>query len=278
MSWTHVHPTNLPSPPWGRLEDRTKILHLESTPTSFLWCSSILIILITAETKLDSCSIGSILVLPLIQLMLLDSWGLSLYCTSLGSFFSWIWDCLSPTAILTWFRILLLNQNRNAACGQYKEEILGQLRHLMKLEPNLNCENVDAKSLASFQSLVPQQNVQPGHMTIGFADDSEPIAFPAFEVIFFLLFFFLLESCKLILMLGTLLFFMFKYAVYVCFVFIRSSHLIYIAFFSSPLWSVQLESNKYFHGRSYCHEWLNDMLNYLAMKVHALWLYSPEMK
>ena len=86
----------------------------------------------------------------------------------------------------------MLNQNRNAACGQYKEEILSQLRHLMRLEPRLNCEDVDAKSLASFQSLVPQQNVQPGHMTIGFADDAEPIAFPAFEVIFI---FFFLSFC-----------------------------------------------------------------------------------
>ncbi|KAE8009589.1 hypothetical protein FH972_006018 [Carpinus fangiana] len=78
-------------------------------------------------------------------------------------------------------RVPPLPKNRNAACGQYKEEILSQLRHLMKLEPHLNCEDVDAKSLASFRSLVPQQNVQPGHMTIGFADDAEPIAFPAFE-------------------------------------------------------------------------------------------------
>jgi hypothetical protein len=96
--------------------------------------------------------------------------------------------CRSTTAILTWLRILLLNQNRNAACGQYKEEIRSQLRHLMKLEPNLNCEIVD-----------PQQNVQPGHTNIGcFADDAEPIAFPAFEVNFFFLFLFLLEFCKFI--------------------------------------------------------------------------------
>lgn len=107
--------------------------------------------------------------------------------------------CRSTTAILTWLRILLLNQNRNAACGQYKEEIRSQLRHLMKLEPNLNCEIVDSEPLASFQSLVPQQNVQPGHTNIGcFADDAEPIAFPAFEVNFFFLFLFLLEFCKFI--------------------------------------------------------------------------------
>jgi hypothetical protein len=83
-----------------------------------------------------------------------------------------------------------LNQNRNAACGQYKEEILNQLRHLMKLEPNLNCENVDAEPLASFQSLMPQQNEQPEHMSIGFADNAEPIAFPAFKVKVLFFFFF----------------------------------------------------------------------------------------
>nr|AKN23425.1 CONSTANS-like zinc finger protein [Betula luminifera] len=78
-------------------------------------------------------------------------------------------------------RVPPLPKNRNAACGQYKEEILNQLRHLMKLEPNLNCENVDAEPLASFQSLMPQQNEQPERMSIGFADNAEPIAFPAFE-------------------------------------------------------------------------------------------------
>lgn len=131
-----------------------------------------------------------------------------------------------------------MNQNRNAACGQYKEEIRSQLRHLMKLEPNLNCETVDSEPVASFQSLVPQQNVQPGHTSIGFADDAEPIAFPAFEVKVFFFFFFLLESCKFISFAWYIA--IFHVQVYcVCLsniglVLIRSSHFIYIAFSSSP--------------------------------------------
>lgn len=72
-----------------------------------------------------------------------------------------------------------LPKNRNAACGRYKEEILGQLRHLMKFEPSLNSENVDVEPLSSFQSLGPQQSVHPEHMSTGFRNDADQFAFPA---------------------------------------------------------------------------------------------------
>lgn len=83
--------------------------------------------------------------------------------------------------ILTWFGILLLNQNRNAACGRHKEEIFRQLRVLVKSEPNLFSENVDVKPL---KSLASEQNMQRGSLFTGFEHDAEPTVFPAYEVCF----------------------------------------------------------------------------------------------
>ncbi|XP_050264957.1 zinc finger protein CONSTANS-LIKE 13 isoform X2 [Quercus robur] len=74
-----------------------------------------------------------------------------------------------------------LPKNRNAACGLYKDEIINQLRELVKLEPNLNCENVDAEPLTGFQPLLSEQNVQQEDMVTGFADNAEPFVFPRFE-------------------------------------------------------------------------------------------------
>lgn len=83
---------------------------------------------------------------------------------------------------MTWFR-LLFSQNRNAACGQYKEEILAQLREVAKIEPNLNNEDIDAEPLTGFKLWVPEQDVQPGH--IGVANEGKPLVFPVFGVQFF---------------------------------------------------------------------------------------------
>ena len=107
---------------------------------------------------------------------------------------------------MTWFWVLLLNQNRNAACGLYKDEIINQLRELVKLEPNLNCENMDAEPLTGFQPLLSVQNVQQGDMVTGFADNAEPFVFPRFEVNFLLCWY----SANCFLMLATLLFSIFK--------------------------------------------------------------------
>lgn len=79
----------------------------------------------------------------------------------------------------------MLNQNRNAVCGQHKDEVLVQLRQLAKVEPNSNYENVDAtRALRGFESLVPEQSVQPGRMFIGSQNDAEaePITVPTYEV------------------------------------------------------------------------------------------------
>lgn len=78
----------------------------------------------------------------------------------------------------------MFHQNRNAACGQYKEDILSQLREMVKSEPNSNREVVDAEPVINYQSLVPEQNVHPGHTCTGFAHDAEQIEFPAFGVIY----------------------------------------------------------------------------------------------
>lgn len=91
-------------------------------------------------------------------------------------------------AILTWFGLLLLNQNRNAACGRRKEEILSQLRTLAKSEPNLMNENVDLNSFMSFQCLESEQNMQSGGFCTNFEHDAEPLAFPAYEVMLLLCF------------------------------------------------------------------------------------------
>lgn len=75
-----------------------------------------------------------------------------------------------------------MNQNRNAPCGQHKEEVLNQLRHLAKIEPNL-----DNEKFTDFQPLVPEQNLQPGSTCTGFEYDAEPILFSPYEVKLFLL-------------------------------------------------------------------------------------------
>ncbi|KAL5859029.1 hypothetical protein ACOSQ4_000325 [Xanthoceras sorbifolium] len=71
-----------------------------------------------------------------------------------------------------------LPKNRNATCGQQKEEMLRQLRELAKLEPNFNYENADIESIVGFHSLVPELNRQPGNTHTGLEHDADPISFP----------------------------------------------------------------------------------------------------
>ncbi|EXC34703.1 Zinc finger protein CONSTANS-LIKE 13 [Morus notabilis] len=76
-----------------------------------------------------------------------------------------------------------LPKNRNAVCGQHKEEILSQLRELAKKEPDSsNYENVDLESLLGFEAIVPDP-VQPGKMCVGShcEAEEEPNTFSAFE-------------------------------------------------------------------------------------------------
>lgn len=65
------------------------------------------------------------------------------------------------------FRVLLLNQNRKAACGRHKEEVLSQLRELAKSEP---------------LELDTEQHVQSGNLSTGFERDLEADMFPSYEV------------------------------------------------------------------------------------------------
>ncbi|KAB1216200.1 Zinc finger protein CONSTANS-LIKE 13 [Morella rubra] len=83
--------------------------------------------------------------------------------------------CPSMGELMT---IVGFEDNRNAACGQYKEEILAQLREVAKIEPNLNNEDIDAEPLTGFKLLVPEQDLQPGH--IGVANEGKPLVFPVF--------------------------------------------------------------------------------------------------
>uniref|UniRef100_A0A803NQG1 CCT domain-containing protein n=1 Tax=Cannabis sativa TaxID=3483 RepID=A0A803NQG1_CANSA len=77
--------------------------------------------------------------------------------------------------------MISLFQNRNAVCGQYKEEVIAQLQKLAKIEPNTNFDNGDTtKFLNSFKSLVPEQSVQPGRACIDNAG-AEPVTVPTYE-------------------------------------------------------------------------------------------------
>lgn len=61
------------------------------------------------------------------------------------------------------FRVLLLIQNRKAACGQHKEEILSQLRELAKSEP-LDLEPyVSSGNLSSGFEREPEADIFPSH-------------------------------------------------------------------------------------------------------------------
>ena len=64
-----------------------------------------------------------------------------------------------------------MNQKRKGACGRHKEEILSQLRELIKLEPDLIHGEVDAERQGQF-----------GNLPTGFERDVEASMFPSYEV------------------------------------------------------------------------------------------------
>lgn len=66
-------------------------------------------------------------------------------------------------------------------CGKYKEEILKQLRDLVKTEtPNDECETLD--TVHGLQYLVPEQNIQPQNLSTENENDAVPILVPCYEV------------------------------------------------------------------------------------------------
>ncbi|MBA0636895.1 hypothetical protein Godav_025435 [Gossypium davidsonii] len=66
--------------------------------------------------------------------------------------------------------VLPLPKNRNANCGQHKEEVLHQLRELAKSEPTLSFDNTD--------------DLQTGTVRTSCTNDTAPISFPAYEMLF----------------------------------------------------------------------------------------------
>jgi len=64
-----------------------------------------------------------------------------------------------------------LNQNRKGTCGRQKEEILNQLRELVKLEPELIHGEVDVEPQVQFENL-----------STGFERDIDSNMFPSYEV------------------------------------------------------------------------------------------------
>ncbi|OMO77863.1 Zinc finger, B-box [Corchorus capsularis] len=75
-----------------------------------------------------------------------------------------------------------LPKNRNASCGQHKEEIFRQLREMAKSEPNLSFEKTDLEAIVGFQSLIPDAgNLQPGSVNTTSKNDADPVPFPLYE-------------------------------------------------------------------------------------------------
>ncbi|XP_057484347.1 zinc finger protein CONSTANS-LIKE 13-like [Actinidia eriantha] len=74
-----------------------------------------------------------------------------------------------------------LPKNRKAACGQYKEEILSQLREIAKSEPCFSDCKEDTEPFMQLQSGVPEQDLQPGDMYAGFERGSELATIPSYK-------------------------------------------------------------------------------------------------
>lgn len=74
-----------------------------------------------------------------------------------------------------------LPKNRKAACGQYKEEILSQLREMAKSEPGYSDFQGDIEPFMEFQSLLPEQDLQPGDRYDGFDRGSELATVPNYK-------------------------------------------------------------------------------------------------
>ena len=96
-------------------------------------------------------------------------------------------NCRLAIVMLTCFRILLLNQDRNAACGQHKEEIIRQLRELAKSEPGSDFGNAEIEPFNAFQSLASGECPRQPSMYAGCENDAQPMSFPRYEVACFLL-------------------------------------------------------------------------------------------
>ncbi|KAK8486214.1 hypothetical protein V6N13_002892 [Hibiscus sabdariffa] len=78
--------------------------------------------------------------------------------------------------------LLPLPKNRNASCGQHKEEVIHQLHELAKSEPNLSFEKTDVEAITGFQPRMPDTyNSQPGTVHTSCIKYTDPISFPSYE-------------------------------------------------------------------------------------------------
>ncbi|KAL5701387.1 hypothetical protein ACHQM5_026731 [Ranunculus cassubicifolius] len=73
-----------------------------------------------------------------------------------------------------------LPKNRNTVCGKYKEEILSQLRSMVKLESCYTNDNEDFKSFLEFQPLVP--DLPPGITGSCLKHYAEPVPYAEYLV------------------------------------------------------------------------------------------------
>ncbi|MGD7361382.1 hypothetical protein, partial [Ralstonia pseudosolanacearum] len=71
--------------------------------------------------------------------------------------------------------------NRNTACGKYKEEMLSQLRDMMKLESCFINDLENLESLLGFEPLVPELNLELGTISTGFEHQTQSTTFPTYE-------------------------------------------------------------------------------------------------
>ncbi|KAK1354104.1 B-box type zinc finger protein with CCT domain [Heracleum sosnowskyi] len=72
-----------------------------------------------------------------------------------------------------------LPKNRNTVCGQRKEEILCQLREMVKLEPGCDQDKEDVEPSSGFQSLVPDRACR--QLYTSFESKKEPTFYPLYE-------------------------------------------------------------------------------------------------
>nr|GMD18547.1 zinc finger protein CONSTANS-LIKE 13 [Ipomoea batatas] len=74
-----------------------------------------------------------------------------------------------------------LPKNRNAACGQHKEEILAQLRKMSKLEPDICADQEEFEPVVGIQAMENELNDFFGEKNYGFKQNMESTLVPYSE-------------------------------------------------------------------------------------------------
>ncbi|KAH7676791.1 Zinc finger RING/FYVE/PHD-type protein [Dioscorea alata] len=109
----------------------------------------------------------------------------------------WVWeaqpilsleDYIVPTTSCHGFQALglvPLNKNRKAACGKHREEILRQLRELMKSESYVATDCWQQESAVEFIPMEQEQILQEGNMEFNLNQDTTCFNVPTYEVNFF---------------------------------------------------------------------------------------------